>query len=144
MFHIRRNWACLALRPIQCTRTKSIGSHIIFKKLQIKSKLVKEGMNRRIFCFTLTRALRALRAATKGGHLKRHLIYDLAALQPRAQRAFVKPARLHFARTARALTGRYMCERGDLSEFLAARTCASYWLDKACVSTWLGEFLPDC
>ena len=42
----------------------------------------------------------------------------------------VKPARLHFARTARALTGRYMCERGDLSEFLAARTCASCWLDK--------------
>ena len=43
----------------------------------------------------------------------------------------VKPARLHFARTARALTGRYMthvCERGDLSEFLVARTCASCWL----------------
>ena len=34
-------------------------------------------------------------------------------------------ARLHFARTARALTGRY------LSEFLAARTCASCWLDKS-------------
>ena len=31
----------------------------------------------------------------------------------------VKPARLHFACT----------ERGDLSEFLAARTCASCWLD---------------
>ena len=42
----------------------------------------------------------------------------------------VKPARLHFARTARALTGRYMCERGDLSEFLAARTCTSCWIDK--------------
>ena len=37
--------------------------------------------------------------------------------------SFVKPARLRFARTARAL-------RGDLSEFLAARTCASYWFDK--------------
>ena len=31
----------------------------------------------------------------------------------------VKPARLHFARTARALTGRYiLCERGVLSEFV--------------------------
>ena len=27
-------------------------------------------------------------------------------------------------------TGRYMCERGVLSEFRAARTCASYWYDK--------------
>ena len=26
-------------------------------------------------------------------------------------------------------TGRYMCERGVLSEFRAARTCASYWFD---------------
>ena len=45
----------------------------------------------------------------------------------------VKPARLHFARTARALRDAmcvsYVCERGDLSEFLAARTCASCWLD---------------
>ena len=33
----------------------------------------------------------------------------------------VKPARLHFARTARALTAYgSVCERGDLSEFLAA------------------------
>ena len=48
----------------------------------------------------------------------------------------VKPARLHFARTARALTGRYMCERGDLSEFLAARTCASCWLDNGPDSVW--------
>ena len=31
-------------------------------------------------------------------------------------------SRLHFARTARALTGRYMCERGVLSEFRAARS----------------------
>ena len=40
--------------------------------------------------------------------------------------ALVKPARLHFARTARALTGRYinMCERGVVSEFSAARAHA--------------------
>ena len=32
-------------------------------------------------------------------------------------------------------TGRYStCERGVLSEFRAARTCASYWFDKHCVS----------
>ena len=36
----------------------------------------------------------------------------------------VKPARLHFARTAL-----HVCERGVLSEFRAARTCASYWFD---------------
>ena len=73
-----------------------------------------------------------------------------------ARRPFVKPARsLHFARTARALTGVPMlwspfssarkkkgtitwahltglCERGVLSEFPAAR--ASYWLDKSPVN----------
>ena len=37
----------------------------------------------------------------------------------------VKPARLHFARTARAL-----CERGVVSEFSAARARGSYWFDK--------------
>ena len=49
----------------------------------------------------------------------------------------VKPARLHFARTARALTGRYVCERGVLSEFPAARARACYWFDKLC-----GRSLP--
>ena len=44
------------------------------------------------------------------------------------QLCFAKPARLHFARTARAL--RDVCERGVLTEFRAARTCASYWFDK--------------
>ena len=42
--------------------------------------------------------------------------------------SLVKPARLHFARTARALRDA-TCERGVLSEFRAARTCASYWFD---------------
>ena len=75
-----------------------------------------------------------------------------------ASLAFVKPARLHFARAARALRA-----RGVLSEFRAARTCspnqvlthaaraaakqlnareglwleqrtcASYWFDNACI-----------
>ena len=47
-------------------------------------------------------------------------LYSCAQL---SRGSIVKPARLHFARTARALTGRYIhvCERGDLSEFLAAR-----------------------
>ena len=51
---------------------------------------------------------------------------------PRAARPFVKPARLHFARAARALAGRYtrdVCERGVLSEYPAARARASYWFD---------------
>ena len=45
--------------------------------------------------------------------------------------------RSHCARpygTLQVHTGRYIrdvCERGDLSEFLAARTCASCWLDKS-------------
>ena len=53
-----------------------------------------------------------------------------------AENLVVKPARLHFARTARALREATYeaCERGDLSEFLAARTCASYWFDKAAPS----------
>ena len=55
---------------------------------------------------------------------------SLAARCLTLRQRLVKPGRLHFARTARALTGRYMCERGDLSEFLAARTCASCWFDK--------------
>ena len=50
----------------------------------------------------------------------------------------VKPTILHFARTARALTGRYMhkisevfCPRRSvLSAFPAARARASYWFDK--------------
>ena len=46
---------------------------------------------------------------------------------------FVKPARLHFARTARAL--RYATYiRGVLSEFRAARTCASYWFDNCSIA----------
>ena len=44
--------------------------------------------------------------------------------------AVVKPARLHFAFSL-ALRAP-LRERGDLSEFLAARTCASCWLDKYC------------
>ena len=49
---------------------------------------------------------------------------------PNVQPRLVKPARLHFARTARALRDATY-ERGVLSEFRAARTCASYWFDKA-------------
>ena len=51
---------------------------------------------------------------------------------PAAQIKPVKPARLHFARTARALTGRYIhvCEQGVLSECPAACARASYWFDK--------------
>ena len=61
----------------------------------------------------------------------------------------LKPARLHFARTARALSeascahvtvplfrarrkkGTITWAQGVLSEFRAARTCASYWFDNA-------------
>ena len=51
----------------------------------------------------------------------------VAASLPR----LVKPAKLHFARAARALTGRYMCERGVLSEYPVARARASYWFESA-------------
>ena len=40
-----------------------------------------------------------------------------------------RAARLNFARAARALAGRYMCGRGVLSEYPAARARASYWFD---------------
>ena len=40
----------------------------------------------------------------------------------------VKPARLHFARTARALRDATY-KRGALSEYPAARARASYWFD---------------
>ena len=102
-------------------------------------------------------------------------------------RMIVKPASLHFARTARALyharmarraqhlrcslrrsdyvreanerttdwitralrDATYVCERGVLSEFRAARTCASYWVDKRMVTSCLAlratrEGLPLC
>ena len=48
-----------------------------------------------------------------------HHVYSVAHAR------LVKPARLHFARTARALT-----ERGVVSEFSAARARGSYWFDK--------------
>ena len=44
-----------------------------------------------------------------------------------ARRRVVEPARLHFARAARALAG------GVLSEYPAARARASYWFDKTSV-----------
>ena len=48
------------------------------------------------------------------------------ALENVTAHRFVEPARLHFARTARAVR-----ERGALSECPAARASASYWFDNA-------------
>ena len=54
----------------------------------------------------------------------------------------VKPARLHFARAARALAGRY--ERGVLSEYPAARARASYWFDKVLTHAARAAATPLC
>ena len=96
-----------------------------------------------------------------GYHVSTYNLFQNYKLQKFLILLIVKPARLHFARTARALARRCLAcraqrgplgvlpkakrprgrnvrqarpygtlhERGDLSEFLAARTCASCWLD---------------
>ena len=88
-------------------------------------------MRSRISCTGLEFQNNLIRASPSPNQVLTHAA-RAAARSPRAARAkgclvppgstrIVKPARLHFARTARSLTGRYMCERGDLSEFLVVK-----------------------
>ena len=89
------------------------------------------------FHITLPLGRFAFGKTQRGPHCARQASQRLLAWVPQAlllrnaMQQIVKPARLHFARTARALRDAHVCERGALSEFRAARTCASYWFDNA-------------
>ena len=54
-------------------------------------------------------------------------LYQYHYIVREANVLIVKPARLYFARATRALTGRYMCERGVLSEYPAARSMLTHF-----------------
>ena len=109
-------------------------SHIMYKgasKMLRATGLVKPAR------LHFARTARALHASCPNFEPRAH-----ARLTGLTIPEFVKPARLHFARTARALRdatymyATYVCERGVLSEFRAARTCASYWFDNPRIILW--------